>query len=327
MNRAKSTCRFFAVFSALALSLSACSAGSTTQAPASGGHPMSIDNCGTRLEIAAPPQRVVTIKSTATEMLLALGLGDRIVGSAFADGPVPEKWQQEIPVISKSLPAQEPVLAYSPDFIFGGWESNFSPEGVGDRSSLAKLNIATYVAPAACLKSGFKPDPLTFDNVFAGISEVGQIFDAEAAAGQLIAQEREKLAAIVPSTEEHSTLWFSSGSETPYVGAGTGAPQMLMEAAGLVNVMADVRESWASASWEVIAERNPDIIVLVDSSWGSTEKKKLVLESHPVMSQLEAVKNKRYIVVPFAASEAGVRNVDTVQSLVDQTSALYGKAS
>ncbi|UKA50057.1 putative F420-0 ABC transporter substrate-binding protein [Arthrobacter sp. FW305-123] len=297
--------------------MSACSAGPATQAPTSGGYPLSIDNCGNRIVIAEPPQRVVTIKSTATEMLLALGLGDRIVASAFQDGPVPEKWKQQIPVISKSLPAQEPVLAYSPDFIFGGWESNFTPEGVGDRSSLAKLNISTYVAPAACLKPGYKPDPLTFDKVFAGISEIGQIFDAEAAAEQFVVQERQKLAAIVPSTQEHSTLWFSSGSETPYVGAGTGAPQMLMEAAGLVNVMADVQESWASASWEVIAERNPETIVLVDSSWGSTEKKKSVLEAHPVMSQLEAVKNKRYIVVPFAASEAGVRNVDCAEFFHD----------
>ena len=101
---------------------------------------------------------------------------------------------------------------------------------------------------------------------------------------------------------------------------------MMMEAAGLVNVMADVKESWSSASWEVIAERNPDTIVLVDSSWGSTAKKMSVLESHPVMSKLEAVKNKRYIVVPFAASEAGVRNVETVQSVVDQLAALYGTA-
>lgn len=326
MNWANSRNLFFAVLGVVGLVLSGCSAYPSSHTADTPTYPMVIDNCGTQVEITAPPQRVVTIKSSTTEMMLALGLGDKIVGSAFADGPVPVEWQRDIPVISKSLPAQEPTLAYSPDFIFGGWESNFTPDGVGDRAALQKLNISTYVAPAACLKPGYKPSPLTFENVFAGITEVGSIFDVEAAAEQLVIREREKLDAIVPSEGGHSTLWFSSGSDTPYIGAGTGAPQMLMEAAGLVNVMADVEESWASASWEVIAERDPDTIVLVDSSWGSTEKKISVLESHPVMSRLEAVKNKRYIVVPFASSEAGVRNVDTVQSLVDQTNALYGSA-
>ena len=44
-----------------------------------------------RGDFEAAPERVVTIKSTSTEMLLALGLGDRIVGTAFQDGPVPDE--------------------------------------------------------------------------------------------------------------------------------------------------------------------------------------------------------------------------------------------
>lgn len=326
MNRANSRHHILAVLGGVGLTLAGCSAAPPAHVPGSSTYPIVIDNCGTQVEISAPPQRVVTIKSSATETLLALGLENKIVGSAFADGPLPDKWQNAVPVISKALPAQEPTLAYSPDFIFGGWESNFSSEGVGERAALEKLGISTYVAPAACQTAGYQPNPLTFENVFAGITEVGRIFNVDAAAELLVTQERKKLAAIVPSQGAHATLWFSSGSDTPYVGGGIGAPQMMMEAAGLVNVMSDVEESWSSVSWEVIAERNPDTIVLVDSSWGSTAKKISVLESHPVMSKLEAVKNKRYVVVPFAASEAGVRNVETVQSLVAQLAALYGTA-
>ena len=49
------------------------------------GYPLTLDNCGVTVTLPGSPQRVVTIKSTATEMLLALGLGDRIVGVIVAE--------------------------------------------------------------------------------------------------------------------------------------------------------------------------------------------------------------------------------------------------
>ena len=95
-----------------------------------------------------------------------------------------------------------------------------------------------------------------------------------------------------------------------------------MESAGLENIAAGIDAGWSPYSWEAVAEADPDVIVLVDSAWGSVEKKKSVLESHPVISQLRAVQEGRYLVVPFAASEAGVRNVETVRSLTEQLAAL-----
>src|SRR5690554_3929326 len=43
--------------------------------------PLIIDNCGFTMTVSKTPKRVVTIKSTSTELLLALGLGERIVAS------------------------------------------------------------------------------------------------------------------------------------------------------------------------------------------------------------------------------------------------------
>ena len=72
------------------------------------GFPLTIDNCGTEVTLDAAPERVVTIKSTSTEMMLALGLGDRIVGTACQDGPVPEQWAADaagIPSLAQTAPA------------------------------------------------------------------------------------------------------------------------------------------------------------------------------------------------------------------------------
>ena len=286
-------------------------------------YPLTIDNCGFAVTLPAAPQRVVTIKSTATEMLLALGLSDRIVGVGFQDGPAPEPWTAAataLPVLSDKLPSQEVVLEAEPDFVYGGWESNFAADGAGERPTLAELGVAGYVAPAAC--RSIKPAKLSFDDVFAEITEMGAIFDAAPAAEALVAEQRAALAAVAPDARGLTALWYSSGTKTPYVGAGSGAPQMMLESLGLENIMAGVDEGWVSASWEAVVDANPDVIVLVDAAWNSAEQKKKLLAENPITSRLDAVINRRYLTVPFPASEAGVRNVGATADMAAQLAGL-----
>ena len=287
------------------------------------GYPLTLDNCGFEITLAAAPQRVVTIKSTATEMLLALGLGERIVGVGFQDGPAPEPWTAAaaaLPVLSDKLPSQEVALEAEPDFIYGGWESNFAADGVGERPTLSELGVAGYVSPAACRST--KPAKLTFDDVFAQIGEIGTIFDATSAAEALIAEQKAALAAVPSDTRGLTALWYSSGTKAPYVGAGSGAPQMMLEALGLENIMAGVDDGWVAASWEAVVDANPDVIVLVDAAWNSADQKKKLLAENPITSKLDAVIKQRYLVIPFPASEAGVRNVGATADMAAQLSGL-----
>jgi len=318
---------------AAALLLAGCAATSTASPEAdspgaraaASDYPLTIDNCGTEVTFESAPERVVTIKSSTLELLLALGLEDRIVGTAFGDGPVPDEVAgaaSDLEVLSDKVPSQEVTLAAEPDFVFAGWESNLTAEGAGDRDTLAKLGVATYVAPAACKGDGYMPNPLTFDEVFREFEEAGAIFDATDAAADLVTTQRAALDAIEPSDAGLTALWYSSGDDTPYVGAGIGAPQMIMEAAGLENIAADVEDTWTSMGWEAIVAANPDVIVLVDAAWNTAEQKIAHLESSPATAALPAVQEGRYLIVDFPATEAGVRNVGAVASLVDQLGSL-----
>ncbi|GAA1798282.1 putative F420-0 ABC transporter substrate-binding protein [Agromyces neolithicus] len=321
---------------AAALLLAGC-AGTSTASPestanepantdtGSSGYPFAIDNCGTQVTFESAPERVVTVKSSTLELMLALGLENRVIGSAFSDGPVPEELADAasgIDVLSEKVPSQEATLALEPDLVFAGWESNLSAEGAGDRDTLAKLGVASYVAPAACKGEGYMPNPLTFDEVFREFEEAGAIFGVSDAAAELVAQQRAELDAIEPNADGLTALWYSSGDDTPYVGAGIGAPQMIMQAAGLENVAADVEDTWTAMGWEAIVAANPDVIVLVDAAWNTAEQKIEHLESNPATAALPAVAQQRYLVVDFPATEAGVRNVGAVASLVDQLEAL-----
>lgn len=308
------------VTSALAGCASNAEAPPSTHASSS-GYPVTIDNCGTDVIFDRAPERVLAIKSTSIEMMLALGLGDHLIGTAFADGDYAAEWAErgdDIPLISEKVPGQEATLNLEPDLIYAGWESNLTADSAGDRATLASLGVNTLVSPAACQEPDYQPARLTFDDVFAEITQVGAIFDASETASELVNDLRSRLESVTPDARDLTALWFSSGSETPYVGAGIGAPQMVMEHAGLTNIAGNVDQTWSSVSWEAVVDANPDVIILVDSEWGSVEKKIGVLEANPATAQLPAVTNHRYLIVPFPAGEAGVRNVEAVESLIAQ---------
>ena len=304
---------------------SASPASPATTAPSADAYPITLDNCGFEVTFTQAPQRVVTIKSSTTEMLLALGVGDRIVGTGFPDGPVPPEYAAaaaDLPVLSDRVPSSEVVLEAEPDLVYAGWESTLSADGAGDRATLADLGVVTYVSPSACKDPAYQPARLTFDGVFDEITEIAGVLSVPAAAEALVAEQRTALADLAPDDRGLTALWYSSGTDIPYVGAGIGAPQMIMDAVGLTNIAAGVTDTWASFSWEQVAADDPDVIVLVDAAWNSAEAKRELLATNPATANLTAVLNERYLVVPFAATEAGVRNVPAAVDLAGQLAAL-----
>lgn len=318
-----------AVATAALLVLSGCATGSSDAAPggtdAAATDAATIDNCGFSLATSPAPEKVVTIKSTPLELMLALGLEDHIVGSAFLDGPVaeelaPEGWEPN--VLAEDLPSQEVLISASPDFVFAGWESNLSTDGVGTREDLLSKGMRTYVAPPACEFGSEITEPLAFGDVFQMITEVGSIFEVEDRAEALIAEQQTRLDAVATPTANVTALWYSSGSDTPFVGGGTGTPHMIMTAAGLENVASSELQSWYGMPWETFVASDPDVIVLVDAPWNSAEEKRERLESHPAASKMTAVQEGNYIIVDFATTEAGVRNVEAVETIANELAEL-----
>lgn len=306
---------------ALAACATPASAPSASDPSASPGA-VTVENCGVPVTFATPPQRVVTIKSTSTEMMLALGVGDRIVGTAFQDGPVPEQWAQDaegLESISDFMPSEEAVLELEPDLVYAGWESAFAADAVGERDELLALGVNSYVQPAACRSAG-APAKLDFDEVFREIQEAADIFGVPA--DDLLAAQRAELAAIEADDRGLSALWYSSGTDIPYVGAGTGAPQLVLETVGLANIAAGIPMTWSNFGWESVVAADPDVIVLIDADWNTAASKVELLESNPATAALAAVRRQRYIILPFASSEAGVRTVSAATSVAAQLAEL-----
>ena len=182
---------------------------------------------------------------------------DRIVGTAFQDGPVPDEWADaaaDLPSISDFMPSEEVVLDLEPDLVYSGWESAFAPDAAGDRAELASLGVASYVQPAAC-RSADVPAKLTFDEVFREIEEVAGISGRRQRADR---RAEGALAAISPM-DRGLTALVLVGRRHPVRRSRHRRPQLVLDAVGSPNIAGDIDH--LTLGWEPIVDANPDVIV------------------------------------------------------------------
>ena len=96
-------------------------------------YPIGITNCGVQSWIKSPPQRAVTMNQGTTEVMLALGLADRMVGTAYIDDyiwPELEAEYNTVPVIAKEYPTIDELLSVKPDFVYAAYSSAFATSSV-----------------------------------------------------------------------------------------------------------------------------------------------------------------------------------------------------
>ncbi|MGM1028494.1 MAG: ABC transporter substrate-binding protein [Actinomycetota bacterium] len=312
-----------AAATAALLALSGCASPGSAPSPSTSAaaQPAAIDDCGVAVTPRAEPAaRILAVKSTAAELVVALGLGDALVSTAFLDGPLEMEPGDAEPPAIEGMPSREAVLALEPDAVVAGWESAFAPEAAGDRAALHELGITTWVSPAACRSVDVAP--LSWDALLGEFIDTGVALGVPEAGEALVAEQRAALDAIEPLDDGATALWYSSGEDAPYVGGGAGAPQLVLDSAGLTNVAADVPDAWTAMSWEALAASDPDVIVLVDAAWHTAESKIERLRANPATAQLGAVRDGRFVVVPFPMAEAGVGSIGAVELVVDGVRAM-----
>lgn len=315
---------------ALALALAGCADPPAAQtAPddtsAGDGFPVTVDNCGVEVTVTAPPQRVVTLNQGATEQALGLGLADRMAGTAYLDDEVAPRLAadyERVKVLAEEYPSAETFLAATPDLAVASYPSAFGDKGVGARDELAARGIPTYVDPLACPDEeggGSEPAP-TFDAIWGALEELGTLTGTGDEAADVVAEQRDRLTAVESGAagDGLTVLWYDSGEDTPFVGAGEGGPALVLDAVGATNVFADLDGGWADGSWETVLEADPDVIVLADASWSSAKDKRTYLERDPVLRRLTAVRERRYVTVPFSETTPGIRLVDGAEHLAEQ---------
>ncbi|NKY18926.1 ABC transporter substrate-binding protein [Tsukamurella spumae] len=306
--------------------LAAC--GTTPSAPSaaspSARFPVTVTTCDFASEVRSEPQRIVTMNQGATEVALALGVADRMVGTAYLDDAVAPRFQADyakIPVLAAKYPTQEKMLSVRPDLVYGSYNSAFSEKNAGDRTRLQGQGIATLLAPAGCAK---KPERASWDLIWDELSAAGKAFGTEAAAQKVIDEQKAELGtpALKDAAKGQRIFWWDYGSTNLYVGAGKGTPQLLIDSVGGVNVFADLPGNWADVSLENVVGSDPDVIVVADAAGHPAQERIDQARKDPALSQLRAVRENRFVVIPFSETTSGVRLLDGARRVADGIRAL-----
>jgi iron complex transport system substrate-binding protein len=238
-----------------------------------------VDDSGARVSLAAPPRRVVSLIPATTELLFALGAGNRVAGrTAWCDYP-PEA--ARVPNLGNGIqPNVEAVVAARPDLVL--LYKSGANRGAADR--LRALGIPTL--------------ELATDRI-ADIARItrmlGQALGLREAAESLLATTERDLAAastapgLPSSAAPIRPTVFILAWDRPAMTLGRGSfLSEILERAGARNVFDDLPSSSAQVSVEAVASRDPDYI-LVESEGEPA------IARRPEWRVVRAVRERRFL--------------------------------
>lgn len=294
-----------------------------------------LSNCDTQLDVASAPQKAIVYNTPAIENMLALGLEDRIFGviDSVTDEETGAPWDGAKSGLNhlargNDVLSEEAFLALEPDFVYAAFHWYLHSDETASRDTLASFGIPSYLSPAEC--GGQQTEAsgkVGFETIFAELRDLADIFDVEARGEELVTALSGRVDAALAKLDSDAAptmLWYYSGTDAPYVAGCCGAPGALSELVGGKNIYGDDPALWPVGNWEVIVERDPDVIIIGDlnrAGEGQSAADKIAfLEADPVTSAMSAVRNKNYIIIPGREMDPSARTIMALERIVDALS-------
>lgn len=286
-------------------------------------YPVTVQSCSRSVTFDAAPARAISNDSNLTEMMLVLGLRDRMVGYTGISGwkTLDEEMREgvaELPELSAKYPTKEVLAGAEADFFFAGWNYGMKVGGEVTPETLEPLGIKVYELTESCIHIGPKAKS-SMEDMYADILNLGRIFGVEATAEDLIAGWKARLAELTAGVDRSKPLRvfvYDSGEEAPFTAGAYAMPTALIEAAGGKNILDDLEKSWAEVGWEAVVERNPEMIVIVNYGDVTAEQKIAFMKGNPAFASIDAVKNDRFVVLDYVEATPGPRNIKAVEKLI-----------
>jgi len=306
------------VRSLLCVALLLCSAQAFAEATK---YPLTIHSCNREVTFNEAPKHAVSHDINMTQMMLALGLKSRMAGYSGVSGwksvtPQMQSLLDGLPELAAKYPSVETLLNANVDFFFAGWDYGMRVGGDLTPQTLQPLGINVYELTESCAFVMKRP-AATLDDTYNDLRNLGKIFDVQDRANALIADMQNQVAEIrkdLPANKPRVFL-YDSGEDRAMTSGRLGMPQALIDAAGGRNILDEVEASWTRVNWETVVERNPQVIVIVDYSEITAEQKIEFLLKNPALQSVDAIKNQRFIVIPYVQATPGIDNVLAVETL------------
>jgi len=209
-----------------------------------------VDDAGHRLNLAATPARIVSLIPATTELVFALGAGDRLVGrTSWCDYPAAAA---AVPDLGNGIgPNIEAVVAARPDLVL--LYKSGANRAAADQ--LRGFGIATLELATDRMED--------FDRITRLVGNaLGKGVEAESLVVKT-ARDLEAASHPVPSTQHPAPSIFILAWDRPPMTLGRGSfLSEIVERAGGRNVFDDLATSSAPIAIEAVAARDPDFILV-----------------------------------------------------------------
>lgn len=291
-------------------------------------YPLTIENYdgeGNRVEqtFEKAPERIVSNQPQAVQLLLALGLDDKIVGACTSVGDVGDTYKERfdsLNIISDTdSPSKEVVIDQEPDIIIG-WGSTFNEKALGNISEWNEKGIHTYIMDNTASDENNR----TVERIYTDIENLGKIFDVQDKAFEMIDSMKQKQEDIEKKTsglkdeEKVKVLTVQIVKENEFFGRAKKdlTTDLITKAGGI-----SLDETFGSQSVENLIHANPDVLLIINRTDSSADDKIKALKENPSLENVNAIKNNRFVSVDYVDFYGG--NYETMDTVTDMAQEFY----
>jgi iron complex transport system substrate-binding protein len=314
--------------------LAACSSATSSTASAahsspraSAAYPVTVKSCGVAVTYNRAPTRAVSNDINTTEDMLALGLESHMVGTFGVTGdgpeghPVPAQYLagfHQVRDVSSDYFTKEQLVALRPDFLFAGWDYGLQLSTSLTPNGLAQFGIKTLVLTESCARVERGKTPVSIDNTYQDLRNLGAIFNVRKKAQQVISSMQAQIAAAhtkIANLKPVRVFDYDSGDAAPFTGAGLATPTALITLGGGTNIFTSLKQSFTSVSWEQAIKADPQCIIINDYGTPTAQQKEKFLETSKITKNLTAVKNHCFLPLSYDEVTPGPRNAAAVVAI------------
>ncbi|WP_336248810.1 ABC transporter substrate-binding protein [Stomatohabitans albus] len=288
--------------------------------------PVTVTNCGEELMLPKQATKMYVNDGNIISLALAVGAADEItaVSSLQRDKAVlKQKFGDVVDglnVVAEKYPTLESIIAADPDLMVAGWNYGFSEGNNLTPDILKEKDIPSYILTESCRQEGTTKrgiiDP--WEAVRVDLNNLGTITGHSDTAKTVVDDLDMRLKKLDDAAKPEKTpvvFLFDSAKDTIFSSGSFGAPNAIIKTAGGVNATEDVEDTWTTVTWEKLAANEPDVFAFVEYPGQTYDEKIQILKTHPITKDMAAVKEERFVNLPYALWTESPMNIDAAEYL------------
>lgn len=263
-----------------------------------------VDDQGQVVQLEGAPQRIVSLAPNITEILFAIGLGDRVVGvTEFCTFP---KGAQAVEKVAGfNTLSVEKIIAAKADLVLASRGND--REGV---ETLRKMGVPVFGVEIQSIEQLLER--------IERLGKLGGVEEQATALRQALEKRVGQVRARVDSLEERPRVMWGYLGEPVYTAGGNTMIDDVFELAGGTNVGRLAPGAWPQVSLETMVSWAPEVIITTDNMGEERafEKKLEEMRRTDGWKSLPAMRDRRvYNIDGDLLNRAGPRLIDALEQI------------